>query len=28
MPYYQIIHIRDKFDITSDINRNNLRSKK
>jgi hypothetical protein len=28
MPYYQIIHIRDKFDITSDIRRNNLRSKK
>jgi uncharacterized membrane protein len=28
MPYYQIIHIRDKFDITSDIKRNNLRSKK
>ena len=28
MPYYQRIHIRDKFDITSDIKRNNLRSKK
>jgi hypothetical protein len=28
MPYYQYIHIRDKFESIADNKRNNLRSKK
>jgi hypothetical protein len=28
MPYYQYIHIRDKFELIADKRRNNLRSKK
>jgi hypothetical protein len=28
MPYYQYIHIRDKFESIADKKRNNLRSKK
>lgn len=28
MPYYQTRHIENKFEIASDIRRNNLRSKK
>jgi len=28
MPYYQYIHIRDKFELIADNKRNNLRNKK